>query len=149
MIDINTYSLEMYAQKVTILDKSNWTVWKKSVEIKCLRKGAKKELTTTTDAESKEEGEAQTVIMESLNEEDQHLVAGCESAKTMMEKLEKRYKQCLNIYTVTRELTELRWKNNMDAGQFINRLNDVRLRFKSIDPNTADDAFIFKLIGEL
>ena len=66
------------------------------------RKGVKKYLTATEDKESKEEGLAQSIILDSLNTEDQYLVSECETAKDMIEKLEKRYKQSVNIYTVTK-----------------------------------------------
>ena len=136
------------SQPIT-LDRLNWTIWKKAIEINCLKKGAKKNLTATDDKESKEEGTAQSIILDSLNTEDQYLVSTCESAKDMMDKLEKRYKQSINVYTVTKELADLKWTSAMNAEQFVNRLNDVRARYKTVVNNATDDAFTIKLISEL
>lgn len=133
----------------TVLEKSNWTIWKKAIEIQCLKKGAKKVLTVTADEDSKEEGEAQTIIIRALSEEDQYLIASCTTAKEIMEKLEKRYKQTLNKFTVIRELTELKWTPAMRAEQFVNKLSDIRRRYKMVDSLVADEVFIIKLVSEL
>lgn len=114
-----------------------------------MKKGAKQTLTTTAEEDSKEEGEAQTIILRGLTEEDQFLVAGCTSAKTIMEKLEKRYKQTINKFTVIRELSELKWSASMTAEQFVNRTSDVRRRYKMVDSEVADEVFLIKLITEL
>ena len=56
-----------------------------SVNLLELEEGRKKVLTDPGDENSKEEGEAQTVIMRGLSEENKYLVAGCDTAKAMME----------------------------------------------------------------
>ena len=58
-----------------------------------------KELLTRTDRddqESKAQGEAQTIIMQSLQMKDQYLVASCDNAEEMIDKLERRYRNEIN-----------------------------------------------------
>lgn len=90
--DIDLKITGMSSKNHIILAGENYVIWKKYVEVQCQRKGAKRVLTQTTFTDSVEEGEAQTIIMQSLGIVDQYRVASCKSAKEMIDKLERRYK---------------------------------------------------------
>ena len=85
----------MSSEKQIIFKGSNYVIWKKFVELECMRIGVKNLLTQTFDEESKEEGEAQLIIMRSLGEHDQYMVATCSSAKEMIDRFERKYKSSI------------------------------------------------------
>lgn len=48
-----------------------------------------------------------------------------------------------------RELSELKWSASTTAEQFVNRVSDIRRRYKMVDSTVADDVFFIKPITKL
>lgn len=53
------------------------------------------------------------------------------------------------MYTINEKLVKLKWSLVESAEVFMNKLNEIRDQFKSVDDKTKDEQFIIKLIDQM
>lgn len=130
------------------LNQDNYDNWFKL--IKCIF--MKKKLTDLLQKASNEldkEGDAMTCILNTLSNDDQRMVNGCEDTVSMITMIKSKYQDKLDEYSLTDELTNLKWTRTMSADEYISKLNVIRQKFKQLDSKCTDDRFIQKLIYDM
>lgn len=131
------------------LSNINYSAWKKQIKCLMMQKDCQDTLTDDDVKDNKKQGTGLSIILSSLNLDDQNLVIDCTDVKSTMSKLEHKYGVKENEYALTEQMMRLEWTREESADQFINKVSDIRRKFQSIDANTKDDKFIFMILNKL
>lgn len=145
--------LQVNGLSVPVLNKENYPQWRKIVEGLIAKVGSydliNKEYKEGESPDYGKESTGITQILLTISLDDQLLVNGCKTIKETLSVLNKRYEKAIDEYTIIEAMNDLEWTRTMSAEQYVTKLNEIRRKKKTIDPNSKDFEFIQKLVRDM
>lgn len=147
--------------KFVILDKTNFRLWKWSLTNHLENKKCSYILSYTSQTSAtrdkiagasnwhSHQNEGRILLTNTLNQNDLNYVMDCDTIKSMISKLERRYSRGLNAFTLNQRFSDLKWQRTQDADSFISNLNSIYYQFNELNIVLDSSRMIQKIVSEI
>lgn len=116
--------------KIRQLNKSNYDIWSRQIEIAFraykIDHLLKSNLDASIEVKDQDEGRGLCIINSSLSDEGIRFIRNVQTSKEAVDQLRSLYGQEENKWELDGELHSLRWKEGQSAEVFISKLNEIR-----------------------